>query len=264
MKPILFFAALVVTGHLRSQTLTEYRYWVNDDPTTLATASITPASEVLLNATLDLPTLTRNFNTITFQFKDSNGDYSAPQTTWFTRNSGALNGYAYWIDDAISSPSSGNLGPNNSVDLIADLPTGTTTGTHFFTIRFSSVNGTWTVPLTTQFEFFTSVAELPGLSDLLLFPNPVTDELGLRLNADASRTLHLQVRFPIDERFAPFNSQTPLPNPFLFTKSPKSWTHENPEQIARLRLCADAALVYMGADRDRAEQRQRHRHALDL
>ena len=58
----------------------------------------------------------------------------------------------------------GHPDPNTVVDLIADLPTATTSGTHFFTIRFSSVNGIWSAPLTTQFDYFTSIDELPGIS----------------------------------------------------------------------------------------------------
>ena len=79
------------------------------------------------------------------------------------------------------------------MDLIADLPTGVPAGTHFFTIRFSGTNGTWSVPLTTSFDSFVSIAELPGISDLVLFPNPVTNELGVRLSTDDASTLNLQV-----------------------------------------------------------------------
>ncbi|MEO8588727.1 MAG: T9SS type A sorting domain-containing protein [Flavobacteriales bacterium] len=262
MRAALLLAAMVATFHLHAQTITEYRYWVNDDPATLATVSVPPGTAVQVAAALSLPTLALDYNTITVQFKDSNGDYSVPQTSLFTRNSGTVtayrywvnddpstlttaaigpatnvtlntalalatldndyntitvqfqesdgtygvpytseftknsgpvNGYAYWIDDAIGSSTTGTIGPNNTVNLIADLPTATTSGTHFFTIRFSSANGTWTVPLTTQFEFFTSIDELPGISDLLLFPNPVTDELGLRISSVEARTLNLQV-----------------------------------------------------------------------
>lgn len=193
MKRTLLISALAATGQLCAQTITEYRFWINDDPATLATASLAPATAVQLNATLDLPELTRDFNTITVQFKDDNGEYSVPQTTLYSKNSGALNGYEYWIDDGIANATGGTLGPDNEVDLIADLPTGTTSGAHTVTIRFSTVNGSWTVPLTRPFDFFTTVEELPGLSDVLLFPNPVTDQLGLRLSSDASRTLNLQV-----------------------------------------------------------------------
>ncbi|MEO8067818.1 MAG: T9SS type A sorting domain-containing protein [Flavobacteriales bacterium] len=176
-----------------SGTVTAYRYWLNDDPSTLTTAAIGPATNVTLNTALALATLDKDYNTITVQFQESDGTYGVPYTSAFTKNSGPVNGYAYWIDDAITSSTTGTIGPNNAVNLIADLPTGTTSGTHVFTIRFSSVNGAWTVPLTTEFSFFDAIDELPGVSDLLLFPNPVTDELGLRLNTDAVRTFSLQV-----------------------------------------------------------------------
>ncbi|MBK8339281.1 MAG: T9SS type A sorting domain-containing protein [Flavobacteriales bacterium] len=193
MKRILLIAALVAAGQSRAQTITEYRYWINDNPATLTTASIGPNTVVELNAALDLPALTKDFNTVTIQFKDSNGDYSVPQTTWFSRNSGAVNGYEYWIDDAIASSAVGPIGPNNVVDLIADLPTGTTSGTHFFTIRFSSVNGSWSAPLTTEFSFFTGLEELPGVDRVLLFPNPAMQELWLRVDASTDQDLTVEM-----------------------------------------------------------------------
>ena len=193
MKHILTIVALMALGQLRAQTITDYRYWINDDLATLTTASIGPSADVTLINTLALPLLTKDFNIITLQFKDSNGEWGSPQTTPFTKSTGEVNGYEYWIDDAITSSYTGSIGPNTIVDLIADLPTGTTNGTHFFTIRFGSANGTWTVPLTTEFSFFNTVEELPGISDLMLFPNPVTDELGLRLSTEVARTLNLQV-----------------------------------------------------------------------
>src|SRR5436190_9641981 len=179
MKRLLLIAAFAAAGRLCAQDLTEYRWWVNDDPATLVNTPIAATADVQVSTALDLPALTRDYNTITVQFKDSDGRYSVPFTTWYSKGTGAVNGYEYWIDDAITSSSTGAIGPNTVVDLIADLPTGTTNGAHVFTIRFSSVNGTWTVPLTTEFSFFNRVDELPGISDLLLFPNPVTDELGL-------------------------------------------------------------------------------------
>ena len=176
-----------------SGTVTAYRYWLNDDPATLTTAAIGPAATVNLNTTLALASLDNDYNTITIQFQESDGTYGVPHTSAFVKNSGPVNGYEYWIDDAIASSTSGTIGPNNVVDLIADLPTSLPWGDHVFTIRFSSTNGGWSVPLSTEFYFFTGTDELPGISDLLLFPNPVTDELGLRLSTDAARTLNLQV-----------------------------------------------------------------------
>lgn len=193
MKRAIILPALLATFHLHAQTITEYRYWINDDPATVTTASIGPAPTVLLSTTLDLPPLTKDFNTITVQFKDGNGEYSVPKTTWFTKNSGVVNGYEYWIDDAIAASTTGAIGPGNVVDLIADLPTGTSSGTHLFTIRFGSVNGGWSVPLTSEFSYFDAIPELPGISDVLLFPNPVTDALGLRLNTSGPQQLDLQL-----------------------------------------------------------------------
>lgn len=193
MKRIILLAMLAATGRLLAQNITECRWWINDDIATLSTASIAPAADATLNAALDLPVLTKSYNTITLQFKDSNGEWSVPQTTWCSRRTGAANGYEYWIDDDIANAFSGSIGPNTVVDLIADLPTGVPAGSHTFTIRFSSANSTWSVPLTAQFTSTVSIDELPGITELILFPNPVTEQLGLRLNTDAARTLKLEV-----------------------------------------------------------------------
>jgi hypothetical protein len=193
MKHLLLSAAMVATIHLHAQTVTQYRYWINDDPTTLTTTSVTPGVAFELNATLDLPALAKDYNTITVQFQDNNGEYSVPHTIYFTKNSGEVNGYEYWIDDAIVNRNTGTLGPNTIADLVADLPTTTTSGDHLFTIRFSSTNGTWSAPLTSEYYFFTGIDELPGISDLLLFPNPASNDLGLRLSTVEARTLNLQV-----------------------------------------------------------------------
>jgi hypothetical protein len=176
-----------------AQNIEGYRWWINDDPTTITTATTAPSAELLLSSTLDLPPLTGDLHRITLQMQDDAGHYSVPFTTWFTRSTGAVDGFEWWIDDAIADRTSGPIGPGGVVDLITDLPTGLPAGSYTFTIRFSSVNGTWSVPLSSTFDSFVGIAELPGVTDLLLFPNPVTDQLGLRLSSDADRTLSLHV-----------------------------------------------------------------------
>lgn len=173
--------------------VTGYRYWVNDDVANLVTGAIGPDAVADLNGVVDAGTLTGDYNLVTVQFRDADGEWSVPKLASFVKGTGAVNGYEYWIDDDVANLTSGSIGPDEVVDLIADLPLGITTGTHTFAIRFSSVNGTWSVPLTAQFESFTGIAELPGVTDLLLFPNPVTDQLGLRLETDAARNLQLRV-----------------------------------------------------------------------
>lgn len=175
------------------QELTGYRFWVNDAVGTLTTASIGPNALVDLNNLIDPGTLTRDYNIITFQFRDADGEWSVPASSAFLKNTGLVNGYEWWIDDAIADRITSPIGPGGVVDLIADLPTGLPAGSYTFTIRFSSANGTWSVPLSSAFDSFVGIAELPGVTDLLLFPNPVSEQLGLRLSSNAARTLNLQV-----------------------------------------------------------------------
>lgn len=177
-----------------NHAITGYRYWVNDDTDNITTGSIAPGMDVTLNNLISAGTLPNDFNTVTIQFNDADGEWSVPYSGAFVKNAGEVNGYEYWIDDAIVNSTTGTIGPDNVVDLIADLPTGISAGMHFFTIRFSGTNGGWSVPLTTQFESFVGIEELPGVSNILLFPNPVTDELGLRLRTDATQKLKLEVR----------------------------------------------------------------------
>lgn len=176
-----------------NHAVTAYRYWVNDNTSAVFTGAIGPDTQVDLNTLIDTGTLTEGFNLVTIQFMDADGLYGVPLTAPFTKHSGLVTGYEWWVDDAIADRTAGSLGPNNVVDLIADLPTGLPAGSYTFTIRFSGANGSWSVPLSSAFDSFVGIAELPGISELLLFPNPVTDQLGLRVHADEARSLTLQV-----------------------------------------------------------------------
>lgn len=176
-----------------AHVITGYRYWLNDDASAVNTGSVGPNMEVTLNNLIDPGTLSNDYNTVTIQFNDADGEWSLPLSSLFVKNTGEVDAYEYWIDDAIANSTTNAIGPNGVVDLIADLPTGVPAGTHFFTIRFRGTNGTWSVPLTTQFTSTVGIEELPGVTELLLFPNPVTEQLGLRLNTDVARTLNLQV-----------------------------------------------------------------------
>ena len=176
-----------------NHVITGYRYWVNDNVANVTTGSIGPNMEVELNNLIDPGTLPNDYNTVTIQFNEADGEWSAPLTSMFVKNTGEVNGYEYWIDDDITNSYTSSIGPSAVVDLIADLPTGVPAGTHTFTIRFSGSNSTWSVPLTTQFNSFVSIDELPGITEFILFPNPITEQLGLRLNTDEVRTLKLEV-----------------------------------------------------------------------
>ena len=193
VKQLLIMALVILSGELHAQSVTGYRYWVNDDPSTLVDATITPGASIQLNELLDLPSLARNYNLMTIQFVDDNGAYSVPYTRVFVKNTGLVNGYEYWIDDAIDQRITLSAGPASVLDLITALPTGISAGMHTVTIRFSSANGTWSVPLVASFDYYVGIEELAGITDVTLFPNPVSEGLGLRLTTDALRTLSLQV-----------------------------------------------------------------------
>lgn len=170
-----------------------YRFWMNDNTGSITTGSVGPDQVLTMNSLINPGTLPKDYNIVTIQFRDTDGEWSVPTTSTFVKNTGEVNGYEYWIDDDISNSTTASIGPIGVVDLIAELPAPTTWGDHLFSIRFSSTNGTWSVPLNSVYHFFTSIEELPGISDLLLFPNPVNNELGLRLNTEDARTLNLQV-----------------------------------------------------------------------
>ncbi len=157
MKRFLLLPALLAMIQLQAQQIEEYRYWINDDPTALSVSGIGPAQQVVLNAALALPVLTKDFNSITIQFKDTNDVYSVPVSSIFTRNTGNVVGYEYWIDDDIAGRVSGTLTAGTNVVFASNIALCLTAGSHVFAIRFQGASGTWSVPVTRQFTSTTSV-----------------------------------------------------------------------------------------------------------
>lgn len=176
-----------------NSAITGYRYWFNDEPATLVTASVTPSATVNLNGVLSTIPSDSHYNRVTVQFVDADGEYSTPITHTYVHGIGPVSGYEYWIDDDIAGRTAGTVVPADLVDLIADLPTNTIPGNHLFTIRFMGDPDGWSVPLTTAYSFYTAIAELPGLTDVTVFPNPAAESIGLRMSSTTSRTLTVSV-----------------------------------------------------------------------
>ncbi len=177
----------------RGTTVNAIEYWFNDDIGGAITASVTPGASPQITAPLNAATLPLGFHTVTVCTIDARGERSVPYTVDFTRNGGAITGYEYWIDEAIADRTPGSIGPAGVVDLIASLPISTTEGEHLFTIRFRDAEEGWSVPLSSTFSFLVGIDEIPGLSNYLLFPNPVSDQLSLRVDATEARSLQLEV-----------------------------------------------------------------------
>lgn len=180
----------------RGSTVNAIEYWFNDDAASAETVPVAPAVAPLITTPLAAATLPTGLHTVTVRTIDARGGHSVPFTTGFARTGGMINGYEYWIDDAIDDRTSGTLGPLGAVDLITSLPVPSTEGSHLFTIRFRAGNGEgedWSVPLSSAFDFLIGIDEIPGVSNYLLFPNPVSDQLSLRVDASAAKNLHVEV-----------------------------------------------------------------------
>jgi len=168
MKRLLLLTATLAMIQLQAQQIEEYRYWINDDPSAVTVTGIGPNAQVNLLGDLVLPALTKDYNTITIQFKDTNDVYSVPVSRIFKRNTGAVIGYEYWVDDDIANRVTGTITAGASVNLTGDFPLCLTEGTHVFAIRFASESGTWSVPVTRQFTSSASPdTDGDGLCDVL-------------------------------------------------------------------------------------------------
>lgn len=177
----------------RSGTVNAIEYWFDDEVADATTASVTPGPMPLITAPLDATALPVGFHTVTVRTIDEQGQRSVPFTENFTRNGGAITGYEYWIDDAIADRTIADIGPAGVVDLIEALPVPTTEGPHTFTIHFRDADGGWSVPLSSSFNFIIGVDEIPGVSNYLLFPNPVNEQFSLRVDAATAKGLSIEV-----------------------------------------------------------------------
>ncbi len=177
----------------RGPTVAGYRFWFDDAAANATEVDVTGTGDYTLSASLEASALTNGYHRVTMQLRDGIGEYASPVTSTFVQRGVTVSGYEYWIDDEIVARVSGAIGPAGVVDLVDDLPTNTTPGDHLFTIRFSEEQDGWSVPLTSEFSFLVGLEEFPGLSDLLLFPNPTNGELALRLTNANAEQLRLTV-----------------------------------------------------------------------
>ncbi len=177
----------------RGTTVNALEYWFNDDVANSTTVDVTPSAAPLMTGPLASNSLEVGFHTVTVRTVDGRGERSVPYSVGFARNGGAITGYEYWVDDAFADRSSADIGPAGTVDLIAALPVPTTEGDHLFTIRFRDSDGEWSVPLSSTFNFFVGLEEISGVSNYLLFPNPVSEQLSLRVDATQATNLQIQV-----------------------------------------------------------------------
>ena len=174
-------------------TLTELQYWFDDATASATQLPVTPSANLNLSANLDASALPLGLHHVTLRGKDPLGEWSVPYTTVITRGGGQITGYEYWVDDQVADRVMSTVGPADVVDLISDLPLNTPAGDHTFTIRFRDEAEGWSVPITTAVTVYVGIEELPGVSSLLVFPNPVQDQLTLRMDAQTASAFEVSI-----------------------------------------------------------------------
>lgn len=174
-------------------TITALQYWFGDDAGSASLLNVTPAAEIDLTASLDASDLPLGLHNVTIRSRDERGEWSVPYTTTMTRGGGAITGYEYWIDDQVVDRVMNPIGPATVVDLISDLPLNTPFGDHTFTIRFHDEAEGWSVPITTTVTVYVGIEELPSVNSLVVFPNPVQDQLTLRLDTQIASAFQVSI-----------------------------------------------------------------------
>lgn len=146
------FAWVLLGATVNAQSISEYRYWWDDDLSTLTTTSVSTGQALDLATELSTTALGIGHHNLTIQVMDENGDWSIPYTTVFVQN-GDMIGYEYWFDDDIASStvqttSESNLQEINTTIDVSSL----SAGIHKISIRTLTNNGESSVPFTQFFK----------------------------------------------------------------------------------------------------------------
>ncbi len=168
----------------RSQTITSYRYWFDDNASAANTVTVSGVQDLTLNATMDASTLGKGYHLATLQFKDNNDRWGAPVTSTFVITAADLVAREYWFDDDVSTLQTVSVTATqvlNVTTLIDASMLGE--GPHTVTLRSTDAIGNWSVPLTQAFDVMVGIEEIPGLESVVLMPNPADDQVQLRFDA---------------------------------------------------------------------------------
>ena len=187
-----FLGSMATASH--AQAIAAYRYWFDDDASTLVNVPVTAGQQFTLNTDLAAAIAGDGYNRITLQTQDDLGAWSVPLTKLFHRQGGDLTAWQYWFDDDIATAQTVNVPATNVLDVVTNIDcSALPAGSHLITWRDRDQLGYWSVPLTTEFSFSVGMEELPGVESVLLFPNPAVSELWLRIDASADQDLTVEV-----------------------------------------------------------------------
>ena len=135
-----------------AQSITDYRYWWDDDISTNVTTSVSSGQTFSLDTDFSTAALENGHHTLTIQVKDDNGVWSVPHTSAFVQN-GNLVQYEYWFDDDIASRTVQSTPESNLQEVNASIDVSSlSAGLHKISIRSLTNNGESTVPYTRFFK----------------------------------------------------------------------------------------------------------------
>jgi len=135
-----------------AQSITEYRYWWDDDLSTLVTADVSTGETLSLDTEITTSALSLGHHSLTVQVKDGNDAWSIPYTHVFYQ-SGDLVQYEYWFDDDISSSTVQSTAQTSLQNINTSLDVSAlSAGIHKITYRSLTNNGEGSVPITRYFK----------------------------------------------------------------------------------------------------------------
>jgi len=195
---MLLFMIFGITGISNAQQITGYRYWFDGNIGTAIAVSVASATNLNLNASLPIGSLVKGYHTLSLQFIDNEGSYSAPITKRFVSSGYNIEAYDYWWDGSYEGHTMVNVTPNQTVDLSADIvPYDIDPGQHLFAIRFKDLQGNWSVPVQdtvqTTVRIPSGIKEISSIKNISIFPNPAQSLVWLTFDGNSNEILTMTI-----------------------------------------------------------------------
>lgn len=138
-------------GNNANKHITEYEYWFDSNYANKVNQAVTPQISSIVNAGLDVASLTHGMHTLNIRFKDDGDFWSSVLSSFFIRNgTGVANvnkitAYRYWFDTAYTSITNVLLPtPVNPYDLVTNVNTASlSAGAHTVHFQFKDSINLW-------------------------------------------------------------------------------------------------------------------------
>lgn len=132
-----------------------YRYWINDNFSAQTYKSIASQSVQNIMTSIDVSSASHGSNIVTFQFKDSLGNWSVPIASSFMRESGIspqIVSYRYWFNGELANLTEVPITPTNVLTGNLSLDASFLgIGTHTVSTQYKNAQGVWSVATADNF-----------------------------------------------------------------------------------------------------------------